>query len=372
LNAARGRGDVVVVGAGVLGCSVAYWLSKQGFRVTVIEKEGLASGASGMSLAVAGVLTADDSASATEFSRVSRRFRNVAAELSGESGIDVGFREDPFLRVAFGDEEAAQLRSAAADGGSNPEWLDRNTARLQEPLLGDVVGALRARLFQVLAYPFCLALMRVAETHGALLRPGVAEGIERHDGRVAGVRLKGGEVVAAPHVVLAMGPWTALLESAIGIPPSVYPMRGQLLVLRERAPQLSCTVTDGEWWVSPKADGTVLAAATHERDSGFDSSITSDGRDALLSAAIRMVPSLADATIKAHLAGLRAGSHDQTPLVGEVPEWPGLYLRTGHEGSGFIFSLPSAMVIADLIHSHDPPGWAAGWSPARFRLATEA
>jgi len=365
----------VVVGAGVLGCAAAYWLGKDGLKVSVIEKEGIAAGASGMTAATFPTLAARDSnpdtvQTANYADAAFALFYEVSSQLSEESGIDVGFCDDPWLWLALTGAEADLLMSS-----SEGVWLDGNEAREFEPLLAeDVVGARKGWLLQVLGYPFCLALISVAEKHGVTIRAGEVVSLERKGGRVAGVRLRGGEFLPAGSVVLAMGPWTAQLESLIGIVPTVYPVRGQLLILQEAERRLSTSISAGggqEAYLVRKADGTLLAGTTKEHDAGFDVSTTSEGQDQILAGAVRLVPSLADAKVVGHVAGLRPGSRDGEPLVGEVPEWSGLFLLTGHYDNGVGPSLLHAKITRDLIAGRQAPAYATPWSPARLIDASQ-
>lgn len=302
-------------------------------------------------------------------------FYEVASRLSDESGTDVGFRDDTVLWLAFTAVEADILRAGSVDN-----WMDGDQARGVEPRLADgVMGARSGRLLQVLADPFCRALIQVAQSCGVTVREGEVTSVERRGGRVVGVRLKSGEVLSAGSVVLATGPWTTRLESMLGLPPTVYPVRGQIVVLRETqtvrnrstSSRLATSILHAppggqEFHVIPKADGTILAGGTKEHDAGFDLSTTAEAQEQILAAAIRMVPSLTDAEVVSRLAGLRPGSRDGEPLVVEVPNWPGLFLLTGHYHFGVGPSLLHARIMHDMIAGKPTPEYARVWSPARL------
>jgi glycine/D-amino acid oxidase-like deaminating enzyme len=368
------QADVVVVGAGVLGCAAAYWLGEAGLNVTVVERDRIGAGASGMSAATFPILAGlalkprHPDQTADYIDAASALFREVASRLSQDSGIDVGFRDDVSLSVAFNAEEAELLASSGYG-----IWLGLDQARRVEPRLGDeVVGALQSRLVQVLPLAFCMALSEVAKSRGVVIRSGEVASIGRTEHRITGVRLTNGEFVSAGSVVLATGPWTAALEPQIGLPPTVYPVRGQVVVLQERDSRLSACIWHGgspggrESHLLPKADGTILAGGTKEHDSGFDVSTTQPALDDILRTARRMVPSIAGAKVVDRVAGLRPGTRDGEPLVGEVPDWPGLYLLTGHYHFGVGPSLLHGRIVRDLIVGESAPAYAAPWDPARL------
>jgi glycine/D-amino acid oxidase-like deaminating enzyme len=198
--------DVIVVGAGVMGCGTAYWLSKAGCKVLVLEHEAIACGASGVAAAMlesvghGARLSVDDPLA--ELGRASFQLHQQLRHLLWEEAhVDIGYREHPVLHPAFTDAEAAILKPQALE----LQRLDPTVQWLEGPVLWDVeprlnreaLGALMSPQAQVLAYRFVLALMRVAEQRGAQLRHGDVVGLEGHAGRVTGVRLRHGDTLAA-------------------------------------------------------------------------------------------------------------------------------------------------------------------------------
>jgi glycine oxidase len=143
-------------------------------------------------------------------------------------------------------------------------------------------------------------------------------------------------------------------------------VRGQLLELRVPDPQLHASISYGGMYLVRKADDTTLAGTTEEHDSGFANHPTAAGRQAILSAALHMAPSLEDAQIQDQVAGLRPCTADRLPLLGPVPGWQGLYMIAGHFRSGMLLSAISTRLIADLIitgHSSLP---IEAFRPDRF------
>ena len=367
--------DVIVVGAGVMGCGTAYWLSRAGCKVLVLERDGIASGASGMAAAMlesvghGANLNLNDPLS--ELAQASfEQHRVWSKELPEASGVDTGYRENPLVHPVFSPAELAALKPLALElQRRNPEaqWLEGAALWEVEPRLNrETLGGLVTPQAQVIASRYTLALARAAERCGMTMRHGDVVALERQADRVTGVRLRNGETLSAGAVVLAMGPWSQRAAKWIGLRTPVYPVRGQLLELRVPEPQLRATISHNGMYVVRKADGTTLAGATEEHDSGFACHPTQAGRQLILEAALHLAPSLEDAQIVNHIAGLRPGSADRLPLIGPVPGWRGLYMLAGHFRSGMLLSAMSTRIIAELILRGASPISIDAFRPERF------
>ncbi len=364
-----GKPDVVVVGAGVMGCSAAYWLSKEGYKVLVLEKEAFAVGASGMASAFWRKSLEDERLS--ELASLSFRLhQELARILPQESGIDLGYREQPRIHPAFSAEEVKTLKSqlsALKRHDPSARWLEGQALWDVEPRLNrDALGGLVLQGAQVMAYRFVLALVRAAERQGMELRHGEVVGLQGSGGRVSGVQLRQGEIITTETVVMAMGPWSQQAAEWVGLKIPVYPVRGQILELLVPDPQLHACLSYGDMYLLHKADGVTLAGTTYERDSGFVNHPTPAGREAIINAALRMAPSLEDARVAGHISGLRPASGDSLPLIGPIPGWQGLYMVSGHDRKGMGLSLISSRIIADLIAKGRSPVPIEMFDPARF------
>jgi len=367
--------DVVVVGAGVMGCGTAYWLTRARYNVLVLEQESIACGASGMAAAMlesvghGARLPLDDPLA--ELARASFALhQELARQLPEDSGVETGYRENPVLHPAFTVEEVAVLKPQALAlhrHNAAMQWLEGQALWDVEPRLNRaVLGALVSPQAQVLAYRYVLALATAAERRGMTIRHGEVVGLVGHAGRVTGVRLRNGETVPAETVVLAMGPWSQQAASWVGLKIPIYPVRGQLLELLVPDPQLNASISYGGMYLVRKADGVTLAGTTEEHDSGFANHPTAAGRQAILRATLHMAPSLEEAQIQDQVSGLRPCSADQMPLIGPVPGWHGVYMVAGHFRSGMLLSAISTRIIAELITTGHSPLPIDAFNPARF------
>jgi glycine oxidase len=371
--------DVIVVGAGVMGCGTAYWLSKAGYKILVLEQEAIACGASGMAAAMLEAVGHGAQLSAhdplTAFARAGFHLhQELQAVLLEESGVDIGYRENPVIHLAFTLAEAETLHAYALEQRHETpavQWLEGQALWDVEPHVNrEVLGALMTPQAQVLAYRFVLALARAAEQRGMALRHGEVVGLERQAGGILGVRLRNGTTLTAPAVVLAMGPWSQRTAAWLDLRVPIYPVRGQLLELRVPDPQLQTTLSYHGMYLVRKADGITLAGATEEHDSGFVNQPTAAGRQTILEAALKMAPTLAEAAVVGQVCGLRPCSVDRLPLIGAVPGWPGVYIVAGHFRSGMLLSAISTRCIADLIIDGKSSLPLDTFDPARFTPGT--
>jgi len=367
--------DVIVVGAGVMGCGTTYWLTKAGYKVLVLEREGIASGASGMAAAMlesvghgATLYLNDPMAELAHASFV--QHQAWSRQLSEESGVDTGYRENPLIHPVFSPQELAALKPQALELQRHDpavQWLEGPALWEVEPRLNrDALGGLVTPQAQVIAYRYVLALARAAERRGMTMRHGEVVGLVRQADQVIGVRLRNGETLSASAVVLAMGPWSQQAAQWMGLEVPVYPVRGQLLELRVPDPQLRASISYNGMYVVYKADGTTIAGTTEEHDSGFACHPTPEGRQVILEAALHLAPSLGEAEVVNQVVGLRPCSADRLPLIGPVPGWPGVYLLAGHFRSGMLLSAMSTRIIAELITHGTSPIPIDAFNPGRF------
>lgn len=366
------RSDALVVGGGVIGCAVAYFLAREGLSVTLLERDAVGEHASG---AAAGMLLPTGEVDApgpflTLAMESLALFPDLARELHERSGIDVEYETSGALRVARSQAEAEALRARAErfrDHGV--EWIDAQAAAAAEPALAhDVLGALHApREGHVRSALLARAFAGAAARLGAEIVAGVSvTGLLREGERITGVR-----TTADPRetdtVVLCMGAWAAALSDWLPELPRlpVDPVRGQILCLEPRDPPLRGIVRDAHVYLVPRRDGTVTVGATEEH-TGFDTRVTAGGMADLLGAATSVVPALSDATFRSAHAGLRPATPDRMPVVGPVPGAPGLLLATGHYRNGVLLAPITARLVSEVVTGKGLGPDAAALRPERL------
>ncbi len=359
------QNDCIVVGGGIVGLLTARELARSGLRVGLLERGELGREAS---WAGAGVLAALEpqalpAALRALMSWSQAAYIGLARDLEAETGIDPEWTRSGLLLVGREAEEQALAWKAT---GEPVDTLDADALMRLEPALSVPGPAWRIPAVAQIRNPRLLRALRAALA-GVTLREHCEVRALRHaGGRILGVETTA-ERIDTPIVVVAAGPWSRSLLAPLPHPPVVFPVRGQMLLYRTAPGMLRHIVQDGEAYLVPRRDGTLLVGSTVEQ-AGFDKSITGAARAALAAAACTLVPALAASPIVDHWAGLRPGSGSGLPIIAAHPEIRGLYLNTGHYRNGLVLAPGAARLLADLILDRTPvvaPGpfaWPLPWA----------
>lgn len=369
--------DVIVVGGGVIGLSVARSLRERGIeRVTLVER-GLAgmeaSHAAGGMLAVQA--EADGADAFFELAHASRALYPAWADaLLEETGIDIELERTGTLYLAFTDEDEAEIERRfrwQSEAGLEVWRLSASEARELEPCLSaHVRGALRFPLdVQVENRKLVAALLSSIEKRRVrVLTNTRVESLRIERGRIAGVETSGG-TIQAPVVVVASGAWTSFLTGADKRVPSVRiePVRGQMLCFEAVAPAVRHVLYSPRGYIVPRLDGRMLAGSTTER-AGFEKHVTGAGVHAILTHAMELAH---DAFHHARLvdawAGLRPRAEDDLPVIGGCAEVGGLFYATGHYRNGILLAPVTGQLICQQIMTGNVPGMLGALSPDRFQ-----
>jgi glycine oxidase len=352
--------DVVIVGGGVIGLSVAYVLAREGVSTTVLDRGELGRAASwaGAGLISPGGERPPSNPLVALRVRSAELFPRWADALREATGIDTGYRRSGGVDVAWTAEEDQALRTAAGrwrEEGIAYERLEPREFQRVEPALNpDVRVAYFLPDRAQVRNPWHLrALIAALKQDGARLCPGLAaEGFEVREGVVSGVRTAEG-VVRGDRFVVAAGPWSEAILGTIGVRVATPPVKGQIVLLRGDRPILRRIVEHGKNYLVPRDDGHVLVGATEE-DAGFDTRTTSSAVRDLIDEALRLCPALAHVEVERAWAGLRPGSFDSRPFLGIAPGYSNLIVATGHRRAGLQLSPGTAEVVADLVLERPP------------------
>ena len=362
--------DVVIVGGGLAGIATAYYLGRAGVKSLVVERDAVGSHASGFAYGgIASQSAAGPGPTALVAAEGARLHRQLSETLPEETGVDIEFRERASLSLAF-DEDAAEAEKSHfqrhRSQPGQPRWVDGDEARSIEPRVSaEALGGVYVEsTAEVEPYRLVLALTQAAEKLGATVRHGRVSGLKRQGGGVRGVALDSG-VIPCRSVVLAMGPWSGEASTWLGVPIEVRPLKGQILRLQAPGPPISCSIGfDGNYAIT-KPDGLVWAGTTEE-DVGFDETPTREARDKIMSALLKMLPSLSNARLVRQTACLRPLSADSLLVLGEVPGWDGVYVATGAGRSGISLGPAMGKMTADMITSGSTRIPIGAFAPGRF------
>jgi glycine oxidase len=342
--------DVIIVGGGVIGCSIAYHLAQAGARVTVFERGeigGEASGAAcGLLLGPEELLGQGPLASLCLASEP--LFPALAETLRQETGIDIEYQRSGLLCVALSDEEAGGLREIVDQAHGLLEWVDPGALRVLEPRLAPARGAFYfPSLHQVNAGHFTQALAQAGEHRGVVLRRGVAvTSLLMNRSHVTGVRSREGRSTAG-HVVLAAGPWTTAFGRQFGVPLPVRPVRGQMLAFAS-SPTRNIVVRGDDSLLIPKPN-SFLFVGTAREEVGLRKNTTVKVLADLRKRATALVPSLSYTEVASTWAGLRPFSPDELPILGPVPGWEGVSVASGHSRKGIKLAPITGRLIAQQL-----------------------
>jgi glycine oxidase len=364
--------DVLVIGAGIVGCACAYELAKAGARVTVVEY-----GRAGMQAtnAAAGILAPySEAESPSEMMRFRtrglREYPALVAELEERCGFGVEFQQRGLLRLAFDDGEADGLRRRWAwqrEMGIAAEWLDATAVHELEPRVSDraLAGVFWPDEAWVSNQLMALALQRAAVGLGVAVREGAPVTHIWRKGERVGAIEAGSETHECDTVVLAAGARSGQIAAKVGATLPVMPVRGQMLALGGMQAPISHVVSSDAGYLVPRANGLIFAGATVEHV-GFRRRTTKDGMRRMRSMASRLVPQLAAAEVQFEWAGLRPGTPDGLPIIGPVPGLRNLVAATGHYRSGILLGPLTGKLIAKGICNGDWSEVPEEFSPARF------
>ena len=359
-----GSADVVVIGAGVVGCSVAYYLAREGVSVTILERESIGSGASAHATGSLSLLGAEFSPGASfELAQASdSEFQQIVPELESATDIDLLYQRRPSLRLALDEEEADLIKNLMVwqQPHVKMRWIDAQEVHSIEPRLSpSIIGAVyEDESAQLDSYRLNLALCQGAELLGADILYREVTGLVTNGTAISGVRTASGDISCGT-VVIAAGTWSRTFTPSLGFPIPVRPLKGERLLLDypgEPLPVLISSPKRGH--MISRMDGFTSVGSTGGRDydqkeifwgEEFDRRPTATARMELLQRAIDVLPDLERAELVQQLAGSRPLSPDGKPIIGPVPGREGILLATGHTTKGIHLGPITGRIITDYV-----------------------
>ncbi|MCW3097003.1 MAG: thiO [Chthonomonadaceae bacterium] len=368
----RPAADVVVVGGGVIGLSLAWRLKREGASVVVLERGQVGGQATG---AAAGMLAPlAEAKAAGPFVQLGlaslQRYPAFVSALREETGLDPELIGPGMLRVVHTESEEEILAQEFAwqrTIGLPMEWLGSAEARALEPALNpDTRAAVLSvreqnveprRLVRALAQACGLRGVRIVENAFVL-------GFTTMGARVTAVQTVNGPVPCGA-VVVAGGAWSESIASWLRVALPVFPVRGQILALTCLPPPIRHTLYTHAGYLVPKADGRVIVGAT-EDSAGFETRPTAQGLLRLLTLAIELLPALGNAPFESAWAGLRPASADGLPILGILPGWENAHVASGHFRNGILLAPITGELVAQEIRGGPASSLLSAFRPDRF------
>lgn len=391
--------DGVIIGGGIIGCSVAYHLARAGLRVAVVERAALGAGTSA---ACDGGLLLQTKQPGLHLDLARASITRLAA-LAQELEWDFEFQSASAMLVIRTPESRAAMERFVAQqraAGLAVRLLEPPEVRALEPALE---GPLEAATYldpaegltDGMANPPYLtyAFARGAVAHGArILTDAPVAAIERAHGRVVAVRTPRGRI-ACGFVVNAAGAWAPEIGRLVGLEIPIRPRRGQLVVTECLPPLVGRFILDATY-IALKYDPSLLAGTTQadlpvplaleqtragsfligstREYVGYDRQTTRPAVARIVRQAIELIPALRNATVLRTFAGLRPATPDGLPIIGPVEEVPGFYLAAGHEGDGIALSAITGQLIAEAVLGQPTTLPLDGLRLERFRVGAAA
>lgn len=379
--------DIIIVGGGVIGCSIAYHLGKRGITSTIIERESIGARASGKAWAVISypgtmmLFEKDEpenslfSTAGVEsfyhwndlFSETYYRLEDIAIDLKNLGGMDIELGRGPIDALAFSEEACEFLKAAhkdlIAEGFYEMVWVEPADVKAVYPTINpSLLGGIRVPVYQVNAYKYTLGYAQAAEKMGAKIRQGNVVGFGSKSGRITSVKLETGKEIFADTVVIAMGPWSCEGTRWLGkeLPVQLL-LESCLIVKMPKHPPLH-GFSDGITCFVPRVvEGEVIIGCPglpHLRQDHWGTALSEEHKMELLTGAINMYPDVEEAEIveyRGDLQGWAPKRPHAKPVLGRIPEWENGYTAFRFGTLGMCQSAAAGRIMAHMIDTGEAP-----------------
>ena len=371
----------IVIGGGIIGCSVAWRLAVEGVATTVLERGRVGQEAS---WAAAGMIAPQAEAEGPgpffDFCMKARdAFDGIVDRLVRDGGVDPEYDRAGILYVALDADERTQLERRAKwqrAVGAPVEELSGAAARRIEPMLSpETVYAIHmptnrrtdnrklTQAYAAAARKAGAEFVEGARVEALALRGERASGIVL---RADGVVMDDGSTREADVVVNAAGAWAGEIRGLEADRVKLHPVRGQIICFEVAPGTIGPALFSLRGYLVPRRDGRLLAGSTME-EAGYNKSVTLAGLDKIVRGAAAIMPALGAATFREAWAGLRPAARDLLPVLGFSPSVSNVLWAAGHFRSGILLSAITGEIIADLVKGRRPAVELGAFSAARFR-----
>lgn len=363
--------EVIVIGAGIVGCTVAYELAKSGAPVHVIETRAPGQGATRAS---AGILAPHIEGHGSDLLRnLGKRslelYDAFMTRLRRDSGRDVFYQRNGTFELAFSHADVIRLGDLShtiRKEGIAASWITPAHFADLEPLASPSArGALLIPTHGFVGVTsMTLAAAAAAEESGARIT--VATGaitIHALPGDRVGVQTSS-SMLEADRAVLAAGSWSSAITVDGADPVPVKPIRGQLIQLQAEPGAIRRVIWGPDGYLVPWPDGSILVGSTVE-DVGFDEAHTLEAVEQLRAVATSLVPALAAVEMTGVRTGLRPRGPDDVPILGRSTAVPGLIYATAHYRNGVLLTPLTLQLVRDLVFDRPADPALRDLDPAR-------
>ncbi len=347
--------DAVIVGGGIMGCALAYQLSRRKVDVLLLERATLGSQSTGK---CAGGVRQQFSSEGNV--RLQKMSVGMLERFDEEIGHPADFRQLGYLFLLTQPQQVEDFRHNMAMwhriGLTEARWVDPMEAARMVPILNveDVLGCTFCPTDGI-ASPADVTsgYAAAARRLGARLKEGVAiTGIEVASGRVQGVRTTTGDV-ATRLVFDCAGAWAASIGRMAGLEIPVLPYRRHIAVTGAfpAVPRTNPMTVDFQTslYFHPEGDGVLIGMSDREEPPGYVTDVNWDFLEKVFAQAARRAPALAGAGLKTAWAGLYEVTPDHQAILGPIPELEGFWCAAGFSGHGFMQAPAAALLLTQLL-----------------------
>ncbi len=383
----RKTADIVIVGGGCMGCSLAWHLAQRGVtNVVLVEREAqLAAGSTGKN---AGGVRHQFSHPANI--RMSIESIAMMADFEARVGTPIDFHQDGYLFLVSKTANVATfLRNIALQQqmGVDVQWLSPTEAAAIAPGI-DIEGVRGAAWCAAdgVADPngVTMGFAKGAQAHGVeIVRETEVTGVKLDGHRIAEVQTSKGNI-STPVVVNAAGPWAKAIGRYCGVDVPVEPERRHIFIATPehggswdapewdgRMPRSRVLVIDFEstFYFHREGPGLLFGMGDPDEKPGFDITVRWDFLPRVTEVAVRRLPAMADAAVSHAWAGLYEMTPDHNPIIGPSPDVQGFYTIAGFSGHGFQHAPAAGRILADVMTGQDPTFDLAPFALDRFATA---
>ncbi|MBC7263192.1 MAG: FAD-binding oxidoreductase [Chloroflexi bacterium] len=357
--------DVVIIGGGIVGCSCAYYLSREGVKVHLVERGSIASGTSG---ACEGNILQWDKQPGIEL-KLGIASAFLWETLAEELPLDIEYVKKGSILVAENQEgldSAGQIVKSLQNEGVPCQLATREDLLELEPNLAPDItgGAIFPEDAQVQPMLATIALGQAAKDQGAVIHTFTeVKNIELSPERsVVAVNTTAGRIPTRA-IVNAAGVWSNAIGKMVDLDIPVLPRKGHIVVTEPVANIVNCKMMEAGYTQAVESDerGLAIAAVVEHTLSGnillgssrefvgFDRSVNPDVIRAIVARALRFFPALKNIHAIRTYAGLRPYTPDHRPIIAEADTVKGFYVATGHEGAGICLGPITGKLIAQML-----------------------
>ncbi|MEH6938692.1 glycine oxidase ThiO [Bacillus sp. JJ664] len=341
--------DVIVIGGGIIGCSIAYYLAKEKLNVAVLERQKVGSKSTS---AAAGMLGAhsecNDSKIFLPFARSSQlAYFELKEELKRLSRIDIELKTGGIFKLAFNDDEKMQLASLLTQ--PTVKWYKPTEVQRKIPnITTNIIGAAYIEDdVSVLPTSVCTAFSKSAQVLGATIHENTSVLDIKKNENTFMIHSTNGQFTAE-NIVIANGVWSTSFFKQLGLHNRLTPVKGECLSVTSEHMTLEHTIFHDHNYIVPRNNGKLVIGATMIQNE-WDEKPTLLGIESLIETAKKMLPEITKMTIESCWGGLRPQTFDQKPFIGKHPDDDNIFFATGHFRNGILLAPETGKMIRDFI-----------------------